>query len=340
MLKRAALKTLILGGLALGGAAAIPTTALAEEAEFTLKIATVAPNQTPWTALLKRYRKAVKKATNGRVKVKVYAGGVKGDEQSIVRQTFKGKLQGAAVSTGAMATIVKELELLELPFLFDDFKEVDNILHGPALPIVEEILEAKGFKLLIMSENGFRSWGTKGTFIKTPADLKARKMRSQESAVHLNMYRALGASPVAIAVSEVQSSLKTGVVDGFDNTLLFTQAVGWQQSVDHWTESRHIYQPGIVAINKEWLESLPADLQQAVLDPGKSMGPKSMKAIRALGPALLKNMEAQGIQTYTLTTAERDAFKKLTRDTWDEARKSASELGKKLLDTIVKAKGG
>ena len=282
----------------------------------------------------------MKKATNGRVKVKVYAGGVKGDEQSIVRQTFKGKLQGAAVSTGAMATIVKELELLELPFLFDDFKEVDNILHGPALPIVEEILEAKGFKLLIMSENGFRSWGTKGTFIKTPADLKARKMRSQESAVHLNMYRALGASPVAIAVSEVQSSLKTGVVDGFDNTLLFTQAVGWQQSVDHWTESRHIYQPGIVAINKEWLESLPADLQQAVLDPGKSMGPKSMKAIRALGPALLKNMEAQGIQTYTLTTAERDAFKKLTRDTWDEARKSASELGKKLLDTIVKAKGG
>ncbi|MFN3197931.1 MAG: TRAP transporter substrate-binding protein [Bradymonadia bacterium] len=340
MFKRTALKALTVGALALGLSAMFAANAQAEDEKIVLKIATVAPNQTPWTELLKRYRKAVKKASNGKVKVKIYAGGVKGDEQSIVRQTFKGKLQGAAVSTGAMATIVKELELLELPFLFENNKEVDSILHGPALPIVQEILEAKGFKLLILSENGFRSWGAKGTFIKSPADLKARKMRSQESAVHLNMYRALGASPVAIAVSEVQSSLKTGVVDGFDNTLLFTQAVGWQQSVDHWTESRHIYQPAVVAINKEWLEAQPADVQEAILAPGMKMGKKSMKAIRALGPALLKNMEAQGIKTYTLTEAERGAFKKLTRPTWDKARNTASELGKKLLDTIIKAKGG
>lgn len=326
----------LVGALALG---LFASPAMAGDAEFTLKIATVAPNQTPWTALLKRYRKAVKKASDGRIKVKIYAGGVKGDEQSIVRQTFKGKLQGAAVSTGAMATIVKELEILELPYLFENFGEVDNILHGTALPIISEILEAKGFTLVILSENGFRNFGTKGTFIKSPADLKARKMRSQESAVHLNMYRALGASPVAIAVSEVQSSLKTGVVDGFDNTLLFTQAVGWQQSIDHWTVSDHIFQPAVVAVNTEWLKSLPPELQAAVLDPAKSLGKKSLKAIRALGPALAENMKAQGIQLYTLTGGEKAAFKAATRPTWDTAREKTSDLGKKLLDTIIKAKG-
>lgn len=315
------------------------TPAAAGDAEFTMKLATVAPDNTPWSDLLKRYRKAVKKSSGGRVKVKVYLGGLKGDEQSIVRQVFKGELTGGGVSTGAMSAIVPELDIFELPFLFETFKDADRIIDGAARAHVEKILEAKGMKLLMFSENGYRSFGTKGGFIKSPADLKAKKMRSQESQVHVETYRALGASPVTISVGEVMSALQTGVVDGFDNTPLFTQAVSWHQAIDHYTVSRHIYQPAVVAVNKKWFDALPADIQQAVLEPAKKLEKKGRAAVRALDPLLIKNFEKQGVKVYELTEAERDAFRKATRKVWDIRKQAASPAGKALLDAIIGARG-
>ena len=320
--------------------AAAPAPAAAGDAEFVFKVATVAPPRTPWADLLKRYKKAVKKASEGRVKVKAYLGGKKGDEQSIVRQIFKGSLQGGGVSTGAMATLVKDIDVLELPYLFKDFAEADRILDGPARPFVERMLEARGFKLLMYSENGYRSYGTKGSFIKSPADLKARKMRSQENQVHVETYRALGASPVTISVGEVLSSLNTGVVEGFDNTPLFTQAASWYQAVDHFSITDHIYQPAVIVANKAWFDGLPPDIQQALMAPARKLEAKGRKAVRALNPLLLKNFEQMGGKVYSLSGAEKEAFRKATRGVWDKRRQSLSADGKALFDAILKAKGG
>lgn len=335
-MRRTIVRALLLFGV-LGFVA--PAEGLAAEGEINLKLATVAPSRTPWADLLKRYRKAVQKGTDKRVKVRVYLNGIKGDEQSSVRQVYKGTLQGAGVSTGAMATLVPELSVLELPYLFDSYEEADRILDGPARPLIEKLLEAKGFKLLMFSENGYRSFGSKKGFIKTPADLKAVKMRSQENQVHVETYRALKASPVTISVGEVASSLQTGVVDGFDNTPLFTQAAGWNQQVEYYSVTRHIYQPAVIVVNKAWYDGLAPDLQAAIIEPAKGLEKKGRKAVRALEPLLLKNLEKGGTKVYELTDAERDAFRQATRPVWDSFRASTSDAGRELLDVILKAKG-
>jgi len=318
----------------------IPSTALAEEKVHTFRFSTVAPDNTPWAYLLKKYKKVVRKKTEGRLKMKVYLGGLKGDEQSLVRQAFKGKeLQGAGVSSGAMATLVPEMDILELPYLFDSFADADKALDGPARPIIEEILEAKGFKLLMYSENGYRSYGTKGGFVKTPADLKAKKMRSQESPVHVETYRALGASPVTISVGEVLSALQTGVVEGFDNTPLYTQAVSWYQAVDHFTVTEHIYQPALIVANKKWFDSLPKDIQDIMLEVGAKLTQKGRKKVRALGPALLENFASQGVKVYEPTAQEKEAFKKATRGVWKIREGKATPMGKKLLNALLESTG-
>lgn len=322
------------------GMLAPATTAFAEEGEFEVKVATVAPARTPWAKLLKKYRSALKTLTEGRVKMRVYLGGIKGDEQSIVRQVYKGTLHIGGVSTGAMATVVPDLDLLELPYLFASHEEADRILDGPAKPIIEEMLAAKGFKLLMYSENGYRSFGTKNGFVKTPADLKAVKMRSQESPVHVATYRALGAAPVTISVGEVMSSLQTGLVDGFDNTPLFTQAVSWHQAIKYFTVTQHIYQPALVIANKAWFDGLPPDIQAAMLKPVPKLEQLGRKAVRLLGGALLDNFVKLGVEVYTLTDAEKKAFQDRTRPVWSERRAAAGDLGKKLLDAILAAKQG
>ncbi|MEZ4470052.1 MAG: TRAP transporter substrate-binding protein [bacterium] len=327
--------------------AALVSPALAgDDGEVNMKLATVAPKGTPWSDLLERYKAAVDEKSGGKMKVRAFLGGVKGDEQSIARQVYKGSLQMGGVSTGAIAAIVPDMDILELPYLFDDFQQADAILDQ-VRPIVEKLLEEKGFKLVMYSENGYRSFGMKAfdgapekeRFIHGPADLNAVKMRSQESPVHVAMYRALGASPVTIAVGEVLSSLQTGVVEGVDNTPLFIQAVSWQQAIQYFTVSEHIYQPALLVVNKAWYDGLPPDLQTAVLAPKEALEAKGRMAVRSLGPLLLKNFEAQNVKVYKQTPDEKKAMQAATRPTWAARREQASETGKQLFDAIMKAKG-
>lgn len=341
------ISVLLVGAFALcaGGSAVA-----GEPEKVVMKLATVAPPGTPWADLLKRFKKKVRKATKDApktVKIKAYLGGAKGGEQSIARQVAKGTLQGGGVSTGALAVLVPDMDILELPFLFDSAAQADKVLDA-VRPQIEELLAEKGLKLIMYSENGFRSFGTTFGPVKSPDALKAKKMRSQESEVHLEMYRAMGASPVAIAVPEVLPALQTGVVNGFDNTALFTQAASWNQGIKHFSLTKHIYQPAVIIANKKWFDALPAEIQTAMMDaatgakPGKkSLEQKGRFAVRALGKPLLGNFGKQQppVQVHELTAAERKVFRDLLVKTWPKRIAAATPKGKALFEAIQKAKG-
>lgn len=329
------------GVLSLG----VTSAAVADDGEIVMKLATVAPANTPWSDLLKRYKSAVSKATGKKVKIRAYLGGAKGGEQSIARQVAKGTLQGGGVSTGALAVLVPDMDILELPYLFDSAEQADKVLDA-VRPQVEALMAEKGLKLIMWSENGFRSFGTAFGHVKTPDDLKAKKMRAQESQVHLEMYRAMGASPVAIAVPEVLPALQTGVVAGFDNTALFIQAASWNQGIKFYTVSEHIYQPAVIMVNKAWFDALPAEVQTALMEsatgaePGKkSLEEKGRRAVRSLSEPLLKNFEKQGVAVYTHTAAEKAVFRDLLTKTWAKRIDAATPKGKALFEAIKKAKG-
>src|SRR5688572_17402319 len=102
-------RALLLAGVAAGlFGLGQPRSAIAEET-FELKIATVAPDKTPWADLLKDYKKNVEAASGGRIKVRVFLGGTMGDENETVRMAARGELQGCGASTGAVASLVEEL---------------------------------------------------------------------------------------------------------------------------------------------------------------------------------------------------------------------------------------
>jgi TRAP-type transport system periplasmic protein len=298
----------LLGGLA-ATAALAPARALAQETPaYTLKIATVAPTGTPWTEGLNEFKKMVEGGAGGRMKVKVFAGGTLGDENETVTSTQRGQIQGVGASTGALASLVAELNVLELPFLFKSATEADHVLDNVVLSAMETAFKSRGLVLGFWSENGYRCFGTNYGFIKTPTDLKGHKIRSQENPAHIEMYRAFGASPVPIPTTEVLTSLQTGVVDGYDNTPLFAQAAQWMSVTKYFTLSRHIYQPAAIVFNKAWFEALPADLQALLLSARTTLVAKMRKQIRALDPILVQNLAAMNVQVYTPTKADLSTF--------------------------------
>ena len=184
---------------------------------YEMKIATVAPEGTPWEKQLRKIRRYIGDKTGGRVRVKMFMGGSLGGEKALVRRTAQGGIQCFGGSTAALASLVPELNVVEAPYLFNNAAQADRALdHAEVLGKVREAVEARGFKFGFWAENGFRSWFTKDRAIRTPADLNGLRMRSQEAHVHLAAYRAFGANPVPIDVTNVLTSLQTNVVDGFD----------------------------------------------------------------------------------------------------------------------------
>lgn len=313
-----------------------PATALAEDtAEFTMILGTVAPADSPWSALLTKFKKNVEEKSGGKLKVKLKLGGMLGDENEMVTKAQRGQIQAVGASTGALASAVPELHLVELPYLFHNANEADRVIDDVLTPAYEPLFKKRGLVLGFWSENGFRHFGTRDHVVKTLADLKGKKMRSQESPVHLAMYKAFGASAMPIPTTEVPQALATGNVDGFDQSALYALATSWTKSIKYFTVSEHIYQPAAIVYNAEWFGKLPADLQKLVVDEGRALQVKGRKAVRDIFPELLEIMKQEQIEVYVMTKEERAPFEKASQEVWVKFRKDQGKEASKLLDDAL-----
>jgi len=307
--------------------------ALADD-PITVKIATIAPENTPWEKQLKQLKTHLETKSNGRFRVKLFMGGSLGGEKALVRRCSQGTIQIVGVSTGAAASLVPELNVIELPYLFADEAAADRALDGPGGAAFKPALEKRGFGFMLWAENGFRSFYTKGTAIEKVADLAGRRMRSQESAPHVNMYKALGAEPVPIDATNVLTSLQTGVVEGFDNTPLFAFASSWYQAAEHVTLSEHIYQPGIVMFSKSWRDGLPTDLQAILSDIPQDMVVQGRQSVRAMNPILIQNLERAGLHVHRLSPAARQEFATKARTSWNATLAKSGPGARRILKQL------
>ena len=310
------LKTLGVTAVA-AGVLLVPTSTPEAEPQYTVNFGTVAPDGTPWADQLRDTKKRVEKESNGVIKVKIFLGGSLGSEIEMVQDCRRGeRLQGVGVSTGAMAegANIPMLQLPELPYLFNSFEEADAVMDDVLFDPMSAEMAEKGFVLAIWAENGWRSFATKGGLAISPEDLDRYQTRAQESPVHINMYKALGVQAVSKPTSEVMPALNTGIVDGFDNTPLFSLAAGWIDAVDHYTRSNHIYQPAAVAYSKVWYDTLPADLQAVVMGDPAAEAAKGRTGVRKLEADLLATIEAKGVKVIELTPEQRKVFADKTLD--------------------------
>jgi TRAP-type C4-dicarboxylate transport system substrate-binding protein len=285
------------------------------EAEFVMNFATVAPDNTPWADQLRGVEKRIETESGGRIQVKLFLGGSLGSEIESIQDVARGeRIQGGGFSTGAMgeAMDIPILTMIELPYLFSTNAQADRVLDEVLYEPTKVALEAKGFALGGWAENGWRNFATKGP-ASTPEQLSKFKMRAQENPVHMDMYKMLGVQAVAKPTSEVLPALNTGIVDGFDNTALFSLAAGWIEPVTHYTLSKHIYQPAAVVYSKKFVDSLPPDLQKIVIGDPFAESARGRIAVRSLEGELLETITSMGKQVVEISAAEREALKAKTR---------------------------
>jgi len=283
--------------------------------EYRVRLGSVIPKDSPWEEGLDQYLNTVTKRSGNQITFKKYLGGQLGGEVEMVKSIAMGTLHAGAFSTAAISEALNlpELQLFELPFLFNTDEEADYIMDKVMFNTMYDLLLKKGIVLVMWGTNGWRNFGTRTKAIVTPADMRGMKMRSQEADVYVKFYKALGATPVPIATPEVLVSLKTGMVDGFDQTTIFIIATGWVTNAKYYTISRHIYQPGAIVFSKRYFDRFSPELQKAVLsrDVIFDLSAKSRRLVRADDAILTKSIgEDFGLEVITLTEQQRNEFRK------------------------------
>src|SRR5574343_1631437 len=231
-----------------------------------IKFSHVVAADTPKGKAAEMFAKKAAELTGGKVKVEVYANSTLYKDKEEMEALQLGAVQMLAPSLAKFGPLgVKEFEVFDLPFIFSSYDDLRKVTNGPVGKQLLAKLEPKGIRGLAYWDNGFKSFSL-NTPIKSPADLKGKKLRIQSSKVLEEEIRALGGLPQVMAFSEVYQALQTGVVDGTENPIsnLYTQKMHEVQK--HLTITDHGYLGYAVIVNKKFWDGLPADIRKQLDD--------------------------------------------------------------------------
>ncbi len=197
-----------------------------------IKFATLAPEGSTWMKVMRQLDAELYERTGGDLGFKIYAGGVSGDEKDVLRKIRIGQLHAGGFTGVGMGEILPEVRVLDLPFLFFNYDEVDHVIGKMEETFARRFLE-RGFILLGWAEVGFVHFFSKSP-IHTQDDLKAHKVWMwQGDPLAQAYFRALGVPPIPLAITDVLTSLQTDLIDTVYACPLCVIALQWHTKVSY-----------------------------------------------------------------------------------------------------------
>jgi TRAP-type C4-dicarboxylate transport system substrate-binding protein len=286
---------LVLGMVALGygPAAAQPVT---------IKLATLVPDGSVWDKILKTMGAEWSQATKGRVQLRMYPGGVAGDEPDVVRKMRIGQIQAAALTTAGLSAIDPSFKMFSIPMFFDSYDELHAVL-AKMEPTFKQRLEAKGFVLLNWGHGGWVYFFTRQP-VETVDQLKHNKMfvwAGDETMTSL--WKSNGYHPVALAATDILTGLQTGMIDAYPTTPLLALTLQWYRSTPNMVGiGLAPLVGGLVVTKQAWQKIAPAD-QAEVLEACHAAELKLMTEVPKQDTTAIGEMVRRGLNVTRVSPA-------------------------------------
>jgi TRAP-type C4-dicarboxylate transport system substrate-binding protein len=233
-------------------------TSASAEAAYQLRIATLAPRQSPLGQEYSKLRTGMRERTNGQVKMKMYYGGVAGDEITVVRKMRVGQLDGALITSTGLSALVRQVLVLEAPGLIRSYPELDAVREDLA-PQLEALFDKAGYKLVAWGDAG-KTRIFSASKIVGPDDLRnVRPWVWRDSATMRAFIKASGANGVLLNLPEVYSALQTGIIDTVIASSVGVLAFQWHTKLKYMAKQAGGIVTGAFVIRKEHLDTLPQE---------------------------------------------------------------------------------
>lgn len=274
----------------------------------TLKLATLAPQGSVWDLAIRAMGERWAKETAGRVQLKVYAGGVAGDETDALRKTRAGQFQGLAITVAGLTEIDPAFNVFQIPMLFESFDELSFVL-AEMRPALEARLAAKGYVLLHWGHGGWVHLFSR-TPIRTLADLKQQKLfvwAGDDSAVQA--WKKNGYQPVPLAATDILLGFQTKMIDVVPTTPIAALSLQWYRQTPHMLGlGLAPLVGGVVLTRGAWENLSPAD-REAVLRVARETEKSLEVEVPKQDKSAIEEMRGRGLQVVEITAAEQKAWR-------------------------------
>ncbi len=300
------------------------TPAYAEQT-YTLKFASLIPADTAWMNIIQNWSKELEEKSNGRLKLKIYPGGVMGDEPDVLRKIRSQQLQGAFFTGYGIGRIYPPARVLEMPFLFQNTDESDYVRQN-IMADIEQGFKDRGFELLGWPEVGFLHFFSKKP-INSLAELKTRHIWLwQGDPMGEAFASAAGISPVPLSIMDVytQLSAQHGSIDTVYNSPFGALAMQWHTKLKYASHVPLTNGIGSLVVSQLFFNKLPADLQKLIKTSGNIAAEEINRVSRRDNKKSIELLKQSGIQFLWHWT---DSEKQQMLEIRDQAAKTLAESG-------------
>ncbi len=322
-------KSVVIG---IAAAAMLTTVAFEATAAKELRLATAAPQKTPWGAWMQGIADRVEKTSGGELKIKIFFSSQLGNEQVTMRQTVRGRIDISAQSNTATSLVVPEFSLLSAPYLWDSPAHSDCAFDKYIGKVYAPMMKENGLIILTWVEVGQEIIFSRKA-VKSPADMAKMKIRVAPTKPAVGYFEAVGANPVPLGTTDSIPSLKTGTVNAAVWPTVYGIAIGTQKLAPNVIVTNHGHQIGTLVMSKKIWDKLSAQ-EQSWLQKASDEAGALRKGVRGAEKALLAKIEKAGVPVYRPTPAEMEQWRaaakpareKLVRDTGGKAEAIWSEI--------------
>lgn len=299
--------------------------------EYMIRISNSVEEETPLHKGLIRFKEVVEEKSNGRIKVEVYSNGeLYASEREAIEAVQAGLIEAASPATAPISNFVKEFQVLDFMFIFDDIDEANSALDGELGDILKEKLEENQLKGI--------GWGTAGLTqitnskgpIETIEDFKDLKIRTMENNIHLDSLTELGANPQPFAFGELYSALQQNIFDGVQTTAQLIKSSNIYEVQDYITILDSSYTAEALIMNKNFYDSLPEDLQQVIDEAGEEFTEYEREVSKQFDEDAIEFLTEE-LEVNVLSD---DVRKEISKKLEHLIDKYADEIGPEIVDLI------
>jgi TRAP-type transport system periplasmic protein len=278
--------------------------ATAAETQF-LRVATLAPRDSDLAKAFLKLDKSLRTATNNAWGVRLYPGGVAGDEADVIKKIKIGQMDASLITSVGLSQIVRETTILTLPGVIRNYTQLEAVQNAMSKEW-EASFEKSGYKLLGWGETGQLRWFAKNPLTRPTAVKSMRPWVWPASHSQKETLAAAGATGVPLGVPEVYGALSTGMIDMVISTCVAMVSLQWHANLKYMTKNTVGVLVGALLMGGEKWKSMPPDVQKQV-DTEVTKNRSGDKAdVRAADERSYQNMLKRG---YTANEWTGDALK-------------------------------
>lgn len=281
--------------------------------KFVIKIATLAPEGSAWMQVFNKMNADVIKKTDQKVRFRIYPGGILGDEGDIIRKMYIGQIHGAALTASNLTSIFKEMDVFQVPFLFQSYDEVDHVVQKMD-QFFKKGFESHGYVLLGWSEGGFVRLMSM-TPIVTFDDLRKAKVWTWEEApLARAIFKEAGVAGIPLSIPDVLVGLQTGLVDVVYAPPAGAISLQWFTKIKYITDVPLIYLAGAIVLKKDFLNRMPKAFQDALTESFSAYMVKLKEVVRTENREALKVMAKHGVKIVKPSKEQTEEFKRVSKN--------------------------